>query len=49
MAQQTITIRDLAHLAGVSIATVSRALAGSPQVKDTTRARILALAREHHF
>ncbi|MBW6530153.1 substrate-binding domain-containing protein [Sphingomonas sp. RRHST34] len=40
-------LADLAALAGVSTATVSRALSGHPSVSKATQARIQALAREH--
>lgn len=43
------TIADIARLAGVSPGTVSRALSGSPLVKEQTRERIRTLAREHDF
>lgn len=42
----TITIKDLARLAGVSPSTVSRALADSPLSNAETKARIQRLARE---
>lgn len=41
------TLADLAAMAGVSTATVSRALAGHPSVNANTQARIRALAAEH--
>lgn len=40
-------LADLAVMAGVSTATVSRALSGHPSVSKTTQERIRALAREH--
>lgn len=43
------TLADLAKIAGVNTATVSRALADSPLVKTDTRVRIQALAQEHGF
>jgi LacI family transcriptional regulator len=39
-------IHDIAAQIGVSVATVSRALNGSPEVSDATRDRVLQLARE---
>ncbi|PZU07717.1 MAG: LacI family transcriptional regulator [Sphingomonas sp.] len=43
------TIAELAKIAGVTSGTVSRALSGSPLVKERTREHILALAREYDF
>lgn len=43
------TIADVARLAGVSKSTVSRALNDSPLIADETKARIRAIALEHHF
>jgi DNA-binding LacI/PurR family transcriptional regulator len=46
----TVTsLSELAKLAGVSTATVSRALAGSSLIGEATRARIVELARDHGF
>ena len=43
------TIEDIARLANVSKATVSRALNNSPLVKQETKERIQAIAREYRF
>ena len=43
------TIADIARLAGVSKATVSRALNDSPLVSVATRERVRGIAREHGF
>lgn len=43
------SIEDVAKLAGVSIATVSRSLRGLPDVATTTRNRVLAAARELNY
>lgn len=42
-------LQDLAELAGVSIATVSRALRNSPLVSDRTKVKIRKLARDSHY
>jgi LacI family transcriptional regulator len=43
------TIRDIADLAGVSIATVSRVLNGRPDVAPETRETVLQVVRRHGF
>lgn len=43
------SLAELAQAAGVSIATVSRALAGNPATAEATRLRIAELARVHGF
>lgn len=43
------TLAELAELAGVSVATVSRSLAGNAVIAKTTRDRIVSLASEHGF
>jgi LacI family transcriptional regulator len=43
------TIKDVARLAGVSVATVSRVLNASAPVRDATRARVLDVARQLRF
>jgi DNA-binding LacI/PurR family transcriptional regulator len=43
------TIADIARLAGVSRSTVSRALNDSPLISEATRARVRAIASQHHF
>jgi LacI family transcriptional regulator len=43
------TIRDVARRAGVSLATVSRALNDSPLVKEETKRRIVSVAEELDF
>ena len=40
------TIEDVATAAGVSVATVSRALRGLPNVADSTRARVQKAAED---
>ena len=44
-----MTIRDIAELAGVSIATVSRAVNGRGDVSDETRTLVQRIAREHGY
>ena len=46
MSKNSVTIRELARLSGVSVGTVSRALNGYPDVRQDTRDRIIRLAEE---
>lgn len=47
--EQVRTIADIAHIAGVSKATVSRALNDSALVSAATRERVRAIAQQHGF
>ena len=41
-----VTLKDVAKVAGVSYATVSRALSGSPEIGESTRRRVLKICEE---
>ncbi len=45
----SITIHDIAKLAGLNSSTVSRALRNDSRVKESTRERIRQIAREHGY
>ena len=47
--RRSITIKDIARMAGVSHSTVSRALNNSPLVNDRTRRRIQRIEEERNF
>lgn len=49
MKKGQITIKDIAHKMGLSITTVSRALANSPLVREETREVIKAFAHKYHY
>ncbi|UJG57243.1 LacI family transcriptional regulator [Bacillus paralicheniformis] len=42
----TVTIKDIAHAAGVSYSTVSKALRNSPLVKPDTKKKVLQVAEQ---
>ncbi len=47
--QEKLTILDIARLAGVSKATVSRVLNGNPSVAPALSERVMRVVQEHHF
>ncbi|MEM7570419.1 MAG: LacI family DNA-binding transcriptional regulator, partial [Pseudomonadota bacterium] len=49
MTRKSTRLEDLAQLANMSIATVSRALNDNPNVSDVTKRRIWQLARENGY
>ncbi|MBO3740173.1 LacI family DNA-binding transcriptional regulator [Actinoplanes flavus] len=49
MTTRPVTLREVAKLAGVSIATASKALNGQPQVRASTRDRVLRAAEQLNF
>lgn len=46
---ESVTIKDIARMAGVSCATVSRVLNGTPTVAPELRERILTLSRQYGY
>jgi len=44
-----INIRDIARLANVSVATVSRVINGSPNVSEKTRKKVLKIIQEYDY
>ena len=46
---KNVTIKDVAKIVGVSYSTVSRALSGSPEISEETRARIVQICKEMNY
>lgn len=49
MKKESVTIKDIAKELGISISTVSRALANNPLVKPETKAQVKALAKAKNY
>ncbi|MFG1955530.1 LacI family DNA-binding transcriptional regulator [Micromonospora sp. NPDC048830] len=49
MGNDRLTVREIARLAGVSVATVSRVSNGVGQVSEETRRRVLRAIEEHGY
>ena len=49
MPHQQITMKDIAKALGVSVATVSRALADNPSISEKRRRTIQEYAKEHNL
>ncbi|MGC9097742.1 MAG: LacI family DNA-binding transcriptional regulator [Dictyoglomus sp.] len=49
MRKVKINIRDIARLANVSVATVSRVINGSPNVSEKTRKKVLKIIQEYDY
>lgn len=49
IAMKNVTIKDVANVVGVSYSTVSRALSGSPEISEETRARIVEVCRQMNY
>lgn len=47
--RRALTMNDLARLAGVSVSTVSRSLAGHSTINPATRDRVNTIARQHGY
>ncbi|STS10444.1 Probable catabolite control protein A [Ewingella americana] len=47
--KKSITIKDIAEMAGVSITTVSRVLNNNQWVADKTKAKVDKVIKEHNF
>ncbi|MEN8376376.1 MAG: LacI family DNA-binding transcriptional regulator [Gemmatimonadota bacterium] len=49
MSRERITLKDIAKRVGVSVPTVSRALADHPDIHEETKARVRDVAQELHY
>ena len=49
MRRKGVTSIELARLAGVSSATISRAFSANSRISAVTRERVLLIAREHNY
>jgi DNA-binding LacI/PurR family transcriptional regulator len=49
MTKPLTTLADIAALAGVTPATVSRALSGNPRISKATRGRVMEIVEQHGF
>lgn len=47
--EASVTLKDIAEIAGVSIKTASRAMNDYPDIKKETKELILSIAKEHHY
>lgn len=47
--RKKVTLKELARIAGTSVSTVSKALNQSPEISESTRRRIIEIARANHY
>jgi len=47
--RKTLTLRQIAKLAGTSKSTVSRVLSGNPRISEATRHKVMRVIEKHHY